>query len=111
MGSAATQAKSKTRKLTAAARQICQVLICSTSTPDITCATTGIVIPGQTEYDDVIVVNEDAIGTHYAHLGMLYILCYNQEVGDIFIAVHKEKDGAIVGWVYSDNTSEIELYQ
>ena len=70
--------------------------------PTHVCADTGMVIEPSTDYMKAYDINPCAMGAYYEVFGFYYILCFDMEEYDEYVAIH-DSEGEIVGTMVNSN--------
>lgn len=98
----------KTASTSKLAKAIATQLLSCVGTPiGLTCISTGEQIPGSTDYSKVVTINPSALGAHYLAYGHYYLLCYDKETEDQYIAVHRSDDNRLVGTIEDPSDMEV----
>lgn len=73
------------------------------------CADTGMVFEPCTEYMQAHDMNPHAMGAHYEAFGFFYILCFDMDDYEEYVAVH-DSEGKMVGTMLDANTIQVGVW-
>jgi hypothetical protein len=92
------------------AKELAHNLFCSVGNcPDYKCPNTGMIIESCTEYMVAHDMNRNAMGAHYEAFGYFYILCFDQDNYEEYVAIHTA-DGAMVGTMFEADEVQVIRY-
>jgi hypothetical protein len=100
--------KFKTVPTTKLAKMLSNRLLAYVSEPgDVECVETDETIEGSTDYNTVVALNPNATGAHYLAYGYYYLLCYDKEQEEDYVAIHEQRTGRLIGTITT--STEIQV--